>query len=574
MVLFLLILVLAPVLLDPLDSFTGRAWLDGYGTQWHHWFYGEWLAGRTELDPTPLLFHPWGKSMVAHTGGNLLDAALAWPLRMVAGPALGTTIWVALLLLGNAWGCWCLARALGAGRGAWLAPLLALFVPFVLEELQYGRPTQAMLLFPALCLADLVRLDRPWRPARAGLWLALTALSYWYYGLLLGVLAGLFTVVALARAHERKATLLRLVIVAAVAAVILLPAAWPLLGALRGDEVPGLLALGEGPLGDILLRTVEGDTEGLYLLAPFSGRTGALVQDDGLRFVAGTRLLGPLQWGLILAGLVAARRHRLLLAGWVLVCLLVATGPVIVVGDGFLPDPFYAAVLSASEVLRRWWWPGRAVGFLSLLAVAAGALALGGIPTPRLRQLFGVGALLLLGLGCWTQDLLPLDRWSAEHSPGLACLADAPSGAVIDLPSNTGQRNLYLQTLHGKPLFGGMPSSKAAFAPAEHRALLSGGGFLGQLYAVGDRRFSSGAAHETPDPQALLDLGFRYVLVQIQAYERPSPASGGTTSDWPRVKRHLVPLLGAPAFEDRQLALFTLGEAALACGSGELGVER
>ncbi len=564
-VLALVGVLLAPSLVDPLGSFAGRAWMDGYGTQWHHWFYAEWLAGRTPLDPTPLLFFPWGKSMVAHTGANLLDAALAWPLRAAAGPVLGSTLFVALLLFGNAWGAWKLARALGADRGAWLAALLAPLLPYALEELQLGRCTQAILVFPALFLSTSLALDRPWRPALAGLWFALSALTYWYYGLLLALLWAALLVVALLRGPDRVRTAWRSVLALVVASALLLPAAWPLLEALQAESVPGLLALGEGPIASLMLRTVEGDPEGLYVLAPLSGRTGALILDEGHRFVAGTRVLGPVQWVLLFLGVLAARRRRALLVAWILVCAVVATGPVLVVGGGYLPNPPYAALLEHSAVMRRWWWPGRAVACLSLLGIAGGAVALSRVPGARLRALLGAGVVLGLFLTSRQQDLVPLARWRAERSPGLACLATAPDGGVIDLPANTGQRNLYLQTLHGKPLLGGMPSTKAAFAPADHRRLLDDNAFLAQLHGVGNQVSAQSASVEAPGRDALLELGFRYVLVQISAYERESPRTGGMVSDWSRTKRRLTPLLGSPAYEDERLALYGLAASEPRC---------
>ncbi len=554
-------LLLAASWQDPVGSLPGRAWIDGYGTQWHFWVFGEWLAQRTQLEPCTLLFHPWGKPMLTQTGLNLVDAALAWPVRWAAGPALGSTLWVGLVLVGNALGGWSLARALGAERGAWLGALVVMLCPFCLEELQLGRPTQAMLLFPALFLADLWRLESRGRALRAGLWLALTALSYWYYGLLCGALLGVHGVVTLALGPDRRSPLVRYAHLVGMAVLLVAPVAVPLALALWRGEVPGLLALSEGAAQGLQLRTVEGEAEGLYVLAPLAGRAGSLVEVDGLRFVPGALVAGPLLWGLLVAGLVAARgAGRAVLLGWLVLCLVVAVGPFLVLGDGFVSNPIYGGVAGASEVLRRWWWPGRAVALLWVLAAGMGGQALSRLPWRRLPVVLGSAFVLALALQSLAEGLAPIGAWKAEQSPGLACLAAAQPGAVIDLPDNTGQRNLYLQTLHGKPILGGMPSTKSAFVPVATQVLRESNTFLEILLAVGSRRFPRLASWEPQDRVALELLGYRYVLVQVDAYQRDSAVAGEGASDWPRVKRHLQLLLGEPAYEDEAVAVFVLEE--------------
>ena len=565
-VLPVVLLLLAEVLPSPLGRFPGRAWIDGYGTQWHFWLFGELLAGRAELEPCTLLFYPWGKAMLAQTGLNLVDAALAWPLRSLAGPVLGTSLWVAAVLVGNAAGGWVLACALGARRRAWLGAVALLLCPFALEELQLGRPTQALLLFPALFLADLWQLESRGRALRAGLWLALSALCYWYYGLILAGMFALYATVSLVVGPDRRSPAVRFCILLLSASILVAPVAIPLFFALYGGDVPGLLALGDGPAGQLLLQTVEGDAEGLYVLAPLSGRVGSLIDVDGLRFVPGARVAGPLLWGLLLAGLAATRgRARAVQLGWLVFCLAVAVGPVLVLGDRFVGNPIYAGVATTSDILRRWWWPGRAVALLWVVASGFGALALSRLPGRRVASVLGVALLLVLGVQSFAEGLMPLGSWRAEPSPGLSCLAAAPHGAVIDLPDNSGQRNLYLQTLHGKPNLGGMPSTKTAFVPVETQVLISSNTWLETLLAVGSHRLPRLAGWEEQDRLAVQALGYRYVLAQKQHFERESAVIGPGASDWGRVVRHLQLLLGSPAYEDQAVAIWVLDGGELIC---------
>jgi len=561
-----LLLVLGPALARPWRYFAGRDFLDAYGTQWFFWLLEQGASGLSELERSALLYHPWGKDVFLHTGGNLLDACLALPLRLLLGDVLGYNVWIALLLAGNAWAAWRLARTLGASaRSSQLAALLMLLCPYVLQELMLGRPTQAFLLFPTLFLTELLRLDRPRRALLAALWLALTAWGYWYYGLLCALLALLHGFWRLAFGPDRMRSLGLHALAAVVSLVLVAPGAWPLLQALDQGKVPGLLELGDdGLLGGLQLRTVEGDAEGLFVIALGNGVGGSLLDEGGLRFNPGPRLFGILHLLLLGLGLVALRRHRGPLLCWVLLALLVAVGPAFIVGSHFLPNPVLLQLMELSDVFRRWWWPGRAIFALHLVTAVVAAVALQRLPWPRWRLPLGWLVAFLVALGGWWQGLFPLQRWEAERSPGIRCLAQAPEGAVVDLPYAKDQRHLYLQTLHEKPILGGMLSRKPAFAPEQQRTLRAENSFVALLLQLGDRRFNRGFDYEPADRQALLELGYRYVLVRTDAFMRPRALGReGMVSDWPRLRRNLERPLGEPDYEDEHLALYAL--------QGELG---
>lgn len=566
------LVVLGPCLLAPHRWFAGAMHLDAYGTQWYYWLVERQLLGGEDVGRSALLFHPWGKDVFLHTGGNLLDAWLALPLRLMLGPVAGYDAWLVLLLLGNGFAGFRLARVLGAdSAGGLLAALLMVVNPYVLMELQLGRPTQAFLLFPVLCLAELLRMDRPGRAARVGVWMALAGWTYWYSGLACGALAMVHGLLRAGTGPHRLRVLGLHGLAAGVALVLVAPGAWPLLTALDQGAVPGLLALGQGgPLWGLALRTVEGDAEGLFVLAPLAGTGGSLIDVGGIRFNPGYRLFTLGHLGFVAAGLVALRRHRPLVVVWGLLALLVAAGPALVVGEHFLPNPVYLGLLHLSDVARRWWWPGRVVFVLHALVAA-----LAGVALARWRhRRVAVPAVALLGIlvlvPAAREGLLPLDRWPAEQSPALSCLAQAPEGAVLDLPFARDQKHLYLQTLHGKPILGGMLSQKEAFAPPEQVALLKENGFVDLLVDLGNREFTRSLAWSPADRQALLGVGYRYVLVRPDAYLRPRPRRDGSVeevSDWPRLRRTLERPLGEPHYEDAHLALYAI-EGRISCGGG------
>ena len=293
---------LAPVLTAPWRWMAGTAHVDAHGTAWFYAFTARALREGSSLAGSELLFFPWGKEVWRHTGGNLVDAALAAPLTTLLGPVAGYGAWVGCVLAANAWGGLRMADALGAPRAwRWTAALAMAWNPYALMELGQGRATQALLVFAALACAALWRLGGEsgvatgWRDAAAcGAWLALTGLTYWFHGLVLGVCAVVYGCVRVATGADRAAVAGRLAVAALVCAAGVAPFVGPMLRSVGAGEVPGLLALdGTSPLAPLALRTVEGDAEGLWIVAPGRGfASGALSDDGGLRFVEGAKGLG------------------------------------------------------------------------------------------------------------------------------------------------------------------------------------------------------------------------------------------------------------------------------------------
>lgn len=569
--------LLGPAVFEPTRRFAGTDWLDSYGTQWFYWWTEQRLLGR---DPGPLLFYPWGKDLYRHTGGNLIDAVLAAPLRLTLGPVLGTNAFYAAILGSNAWVGGHLARACGVGRwGQTAAAALALLNPFVLIELQQGRPTQALLLFAGVAVACAVR-PPTWRAGLVGgVALALAGLTYWYFGILGGLLAAVVALGRVLGGARLVPEVGRLTLMGVVSLTGVLPFAWPMLTDLQAGQVPGLLALEDPPgaLGRLRLRTVEGDDEGLYVVAA-SGRGGALTQGEGLQFDAGLRVLGLPH--LLALGLgMWARDRRVLAAALALVAagLVVAIGPVLVVGDTYLANPLYLAGVERLDVLRRWWWPGRAVAFVHLGAVLLAGVGVASLASRHGRWAGRVAVLALVATSVVPMvrgGVAPLDSWSAAVSPGVVCLREAPPGAVIELPYLLGQRPLYHQTQHGKPILNGMLVTKEVFSPPEAVALRRDNSVVRLLLKLGERDWRADRQAATAaDLRALRELGYRYVVFRKEGYQRPRPQRDGSVrkeSDWPRAERIFreVPFLVGPQWQDDELALYTLGEdLALPCAA-------
>jgi hypothetical protein len=159
---------------------------DIFGTLW----YQEWIdhCVRAGVSPnwTPWLYHPEGMDLFAHNGGNYVDMLIGLPFYWLLGSPGHMAPVTVLILVGNAVAMRTLLRSLVQSRLAILAACLVFELhPFMLAELNGGRPTQALLWFWPLALHHLLAMrdDRRWRrPILAGGFVALQALVYWFTG--------------------------------------------------------------------------------------------------------------------------------------------------------------------------------------------------------------------------------------------------------------------------------------------------------------------------------------------------------------------------------------------------------
>jgi hypothetical protein len=560
------LVVTAPVLLQPASRALGLQFVDGFGTQWWFWYLGEVLAGREDLVHTDLLFFPTGKDVFAHTGGNLLDALLAWPLRALLGPVVGYNAWIALVVLTNFAAGARLGRAF-TGEPAWLAGVALALNPWVIQEIGGGRPTQAWIALPALALAGVWSARRPIGAVLTGVAVAASGWLYWYGGLTIGLVAVVAGLVRLVVLPDRLRSALLLTLAGAVALALVAPAVWWMHGEIGAGAVPGLLALdGTGLLAPLRLTTDEGGNGGLQVLAPLLGRSGGLLEVDGaLVFRSGQP---SLSFASGLGGAVAAviawragQRAACLAALAVVVAgLLLACGPAFVVGETMFANRPWVWMVSHVDVMRRWWWPARAI-----VAVFFGLAAL--LPllsrVPGLRWIF-LAAMFVEG---FRTAQLPVATWDAAVPAPVACLRDAPPGAVIDLPILSDQRNLWFQTEHHHPLLSGMLLLSPEFGSAPLNALRSSNGFLDLLLDYGEHRYTRDPTFDEADRASLIAAGYRYVLVDQSRFwtARPGGRDGERKSAWPRLLRLLRPLLGEPAIDADGVALFTLDGSDLPC---------
>jgi hypothetical protein len=573
-VVILWVAVLGPSLPGWGRRFVGLEYVDGYGTQWFYHFAPLLLSEGLRGDPATLFFYPWGKDLLGHTGLSVLDALIAWPLRAAFGPTWGYNLFVVCLMATNGLATAAVGARLTGDRlaGAFAGALMSVS-PWVLLELTEGRPTQAMLA-PAFWVIyeSLGPLEDRRAPFRLGLAWALSGLIYWFNAIFLGfALLG----VLLARAWgmslaDRRTLLVRGLVGAGVALGLVSPIL--VMMALRAQDggVPGLLDVQSWSLLRSSLFTVDGMPVGLFTFQPLRWRSEFLFPSEaGLVSSAQSSPITAIGLCALLVALAKPGLRGLLLA-LAVPSLILSVGPLLLIGDWALPNPLYNALVMAFPPLRRLWFPERALSLLALAQTLAIGALWARLEAQRVRAGLALGVAVVWGLELYAGNLAPLPSWAARPPAAYQCLAEGPPGAVIDLPERWSAGNVYYQTVHGRPMFGGMLEGNERFTPPELTALRLNNSLWRALEGITrpgpqrrgarDQRAPEVSAR---DREALGALGYRYVVLRREALP-------GRADD--EVLRRMEAILGPPVFIDARAVIYAPWGSARPCG--EIPVER
>jgi hypothetical protein len=565
--LVLLLTVLGPGLRDWTGVFLGRQYVDAWGTQWFYWFVGYQIRHLAGFGWTDMFFYPWGKDIYLHTGGNVLDAIIAIPLRWVFGAVGGYNLWIVVVLFANYVGMKALAERMGTDAlSARLGAAFFAFNPFVLNEINGGRPTQIVLSFLLLYLLDLMKTGDGrgwWAPVRAGLWLALTALTYWFFAFFGGLAAigvVLWRLVYVRPGDGRVHMILRHAFIAVVALLICGPFAYPMMSA--GEDVPGMLDVSKWAAGEWMPVTNEGVSVGMYVFDPVSRMSGFWVpKGDGRIFLEEYLNLLIVQVAMLVVGLVAGPK------GWrggalamLVTSLVVALGPTIRLGDE-IPNYIYMEMVKNISFLRRLWWPSRALVMTHVAIGVYGAWCFAAFRNRPIVQAFVVA--LALGGTVWELDksrLSPMPVWSAHVPGGFRCLSTGAPGALIELPYAYDQSHLYYQTIHERPLLGGMVEDNPLFSPDEQIRFRASNTFVKLMMDVAIDKHES-LDYTVSDRFAVKAMGYRYVILNKAAYVAPELQQDARVdlSNEGRlrtVRQNLTTLLGPAVFEDDDATVF------------------
>ncbi len=555
--------------------FIGAEGVDQYGTQWFYWFVARGVGAGEGFGFTRLLFFPFGKDIFLHTGSNVLDAIVAFPFRWLFGPVLGYNLFVLAGWGLGAAAAWWLARSFTSDRTAIAAAtLFFLAAPYGLYELEAGRPTQALIGAIPLYVGLLWRMGRERgraTPLLAGLVLAFVGYQYWYYAIFLALVSVVHAACRFLAPPEgsggRQGVMLRHAVVAGVAIALCAPVAGPMLARLSSDtaDVPGLLETDAWTLSRAPTITREGTQVALMVWQPASMTSGHYWQDG-----QGAERYMPFQHSLTWVALPwllvwLARPGTLERRTWLVMLLtagLVAVGPAFVVARSSLPNPVYLGLARALPPLARLWWPGRSLAVVTALLVPVMAVAMARAGA-RGRGWLGLSLAACALVFLWELErshLLPFPTWDANVPSGYRCLAEGDrSGAILELPYAWSQAHLYYQTVHGRPIFGGMLEDNASFTPPGTVALKGTNTFVAALFAIA-KQARAVAQPTLEDRDALHRLGYRYVVLQLDAYwavpPRPGLLDNARRTLRRRVLADLAELLGDPVYRDARVAIF------------------
>ena len=573
--------IFAPDLATFSTRLLGYEYVDAYGTQWFYWFVGRALHGLQGFAHTDLFFYPFGKDIYQHTGANVLDAIVAQPFLAIFGQTSGYNVFCLFALLINGAAAWRLmglfatdpvARFLGAAFYA--------LNPFLLSELLEGRATQVFQPFLPLFFYHLLRFeDHGWKDAVwASVFLALTALTYWFYAIFAGMIAVVHFLQRVALHPEPRRFFVRHALAGALALTMVIPAALPLIHATLQGDTPGLLSEPTWPFTHLASTTGEGVSVGLYLFQPLMRANGFVVanSDGSETFFPNAIVLTWTQMALAALGL-GLSRHRLVLGAMLGGALILSVGHELWAFGTAIPNPLYILAVWVIPFMRRLWWPGRAMVLVSLLLGVLAAAGLGEVARRKggtLALVLGLVAMATFGAELKADGYIPFPTWSASIPTGYACLAQGPPGALIELPYGKSQAHLYYQTLHGRPILGGMVEDNPIFTPAEQRDLIKTNSFLHLIMTLGDDARAAGS-YDEKDRAAVHDLGYSYVVVEHAGYVRGEPKSHlidvNKSEQASALHRRLTAMLGAPVYTDPDITIYSPWGEPSPCGSAGPG---
>jgi len=548
------------------DRAAGTGYADTFEVTRHIWWANQALRQGV---------NPFDQRLLAYPDGFMSWAQWAHPLQYLPGAVLAfvlsplTAFNVLLLvtLVLNGLAAYWLGLELSGGLpiAALLGGLIFLAYPAVQGHLSVGH-LGIITLYPlpvlARCLWCVWRRGAGWRTVVLGAAVfALAALAYISHPAyllvpLVMVLGGAQFLAERGRIWRRgvpprEQPWLRAAAMIALGGLLLLPFYGPLLTAQGRAELRAMQETGR--------VTFSADALGFVSPSPFGALAEWGITPDFAREVLGTNSAeGTAYVGVIALGLVAlAVLRRPQVRPWLWLALgaaVLSLGPLLKWRD----TPVTVQIESFESYVTLPWLalqrlplfdatrtPGR-FNLLTGLAISALVSAGAGVLLARLRRPIPAAALIgLLGAGVLVEYQLfwPFPTGDVAQPAYFRALASAADvRAVLNVPTDdllVAKIALYQQTLHGKPLIGGhalrrTPQNPALLAVLNRAALGEEGGVLP---ALADEQVTA----------LLAAAGADRLIVHKRFVAEPE-----------RVVARLRDLLGAPEYEDEQIAAFVV----------------
>lgn len=490
-----------PAVLHPVRDLPGAPRTDLWDTLWSLWYFAERVcSGQAPLRVDGLLNHPDGGTLWV---ADPVNAVLALPFL----PWMGVAATWTLLVLGHVVFAGLAAHRLGeavsGGRAeaGWVAGTAYASAPLLLAHIHNGASeavATGWLALAALALWRLREAPSPRRAALAGLALAVCTVASWYGGVCAFLLLGVVLLAGPARRWVFGAALVGVLAAAPVAVLARRSAsAEDNVVGIKTDKEVATVRRTIGP-ADPLAYVMPGDYRSPdfrelsqygeeYVHCPYLGWVLLVAS------AAGLRRRGAWPWAV--AGLLGA----VLAMGPV---LAQKGAPVILPGRLAVPLPYLLLErLPGFDGLSLLW----RLAQLPVLAVSVLA-ALAAVGRPRLAAAIAVGAVLEARFVSPMAGLP--ETTDATLAAPIHALAAAPEGAVMNFPVAGGRAVLYEQTVHHKPLTGGLnfpnnTASRAVWKVAMEQASAPGAQLRAAVAAEARRR------------------GVRYLVVHTDAMVRP-----------------------------------------------------
>ena len=421
---------------------------------WWLWWTNEALQEGRSPYFTDRLFHPTGVHLYLSPMDNVAGL-LAIPLQRAFGLVSAYNL---LVLAGNVFSAYAMfllaLEVTRSSSGALVAGAAFAFAPLLSAATNRGQLEWANVGFMPLAVLGLVRLQQGpiWAVIPRAVFFSLAMLVTWYQGLFVALFAGIFwlwRIVDHALLHEWKrigSFSLRLCLWGLVSLVLVAPLLLPTLRAGAANRAAA------APPEWVALNAATP----LAPLFPFNAASGP---DRPLW----SHALGFVLLVLPLLGAFSARRRAAFWVSCYGAFYLLALGPIVTLGDHRIDSPLlpYNLLYALPFGLGR--IPRTAVRFLIMASVCASILTAWGVARlqlvrsvrgPRPHAVTALALLLVLGAVC----PIPRPLQSARLHPFYGWLAEAPPGAVLELPRQRISDAMYGQTAHGKPLLGGYVS--------------------------------------------------------------------------------------------------------------------
>ncbi|MBM4391688.1 MAG: hypothetical protein FJ090_11245 [Deltaproteobacteria bacterium] len=503
-----------PAFLTPAPVF--GVGVDPGGTLWmYDWVKNEVLSGNFPAHTTRM-YYPEGVDLMARNGSNVVDAIISIPFQLAFGPQRGMMITAVLIILGNGFSFLPLARYLAPQRpylhwgvaGWWMSN------GYVLQELQGGRPTQAMLWFVPPAVLALVRFRDSRDAILLGIWTGLAALVYWYSAPFLALALAPLGLARLVR--DGLEGVKKLAIALLISVMVASPLAAPIVYSLTMGNVPGLAE----PVGEAML----------YVDA--AHRFGNLFErsDDLTTVLAVVLAMGTLRRAWILLGTM--------IGIWFSLGLRFGTS------DMLIDNVPYIWLYEHSSFITRLNFPERIWSVVNCLLACSFLFTFA-----RTRSRWLPILLVLTGLSERRSDrTLPLSPFDASEMPASVIVRTHP-GPILTVPVQSVDSVLMQQMYHRQPMVGGMGDHEPRIRTTEYSARIASNPFFAALVANSD----DGASPWTRADVDALKQWVRWIWFDSELQMRTNGFDTARTT-----AMRLEAYLGKPYYSDQYSSVWDL----------------